>query len=161
MISCSHPSLQQSDRSWDLEAIIWAEESPCSAGLLLLHSAPLEHQRFFFFFSRVYWICPSPNTPTDFNYISLHSPQLEYKCRSSGKSYLKGLCQVVGLFVCSSFHLAVQVILFVLCTCRAAEGSRHKTQHPHGPLAFRLDLLLPSPLLTLDHWLYSLNLSCL
>lgn len=131
MISCSQPSSRQSDRGQDLEAIIWVEESLCSAGLLLLHIATPNTNTFFSSLLNLL----TPNTPTVFNYISpLPPPHLEYKCRSLSMPYCKGLCQVTGLFVCSSFQLATQVILWVSCSCQAAEGSCHKTRSaPYRP----------------------------
>lgn len=152
MISGFPYSSLQFDREHNLEVIIWAEESLCSA----TSHCYSEHNHFFW----VYWICWPP-TPQQFSItlapIPLH--HLEYKCRSLSVPYLMGLCQVSVLFVCSSFQLATQVILWLLCSCQAAEGSCHKAQSAsYCPLAFSLGLQFLSPLLTLDHWLYSLNL---
>lgn len=121
-----------------------------------------EHKHFLFFSfpPRSLLNLLTPYTPTVFNYICPNPPpHLEYKCRSLSMPYLGGLCQVTSLFVRSSFQPAAQVILRALSRCQAAEGSCYKPgQPPVSLLAFSSDLSLLSPLLSLDHWLYTLHL---
>lgn len=157
MISCSHLSSHQSDRGQNLKAIIRPGESLCSAGAIATPHWGVEH----FFPPSVLLNLLTPNTPTVFNYICPKlPPHLEYKCRSMSVPYLKSLCQVTRLFICSSFQLTAQVILWALFRCQAAEESCHKTRvcFLSARWPFSLDLLLLSPLLSLDHWLYSVHL---
>lgn len=92
-----------------------------------------------FFFSRSLL---TPNTITVFNYIILQ-PLPTWNTNA-------GL--ISRSFVCSSFHLGYSSL----------KKRWHKpAQAPGGPAAFSLRLVLPSPLLTLDHWLYSVTFPCM
>lgn len=71
MILCSCTSSHQSDRGQDLEAIIWAGESLCPAGLLLLHIAPQNTNTFFSLESIEF---TDPPTPQEFSITLSPSP---------------------------------------------------------------------------------------
>lgn len=152
MISCSHPSSHHSERGWDLEAIIWAEESLCSARLLLLHIATQNTNTFF----PVYWICWPP-TPQQFSITLAPTPlgiqmqELEQVLSQESLSSSRLIC----LLRFPSGHTG-----YSLGAMQLSGSWRKLSQNLVGPLAFSLDLLLLSPLLTLDHCLYSLNLPC-
>lgn len=133
MISCSYSSSHQTDRGQDGSYYLDRRIIILCRAVVSSHCYP-KHKHFFSPQSLLNLL--TPNTPTVFNYISPHTAiHLEYKCRSLNKPSLKSLCQVAGLFVYSSFHLATQVIRWLFCSCQAAEGVCHKTQSAHWPLA--------------------------
>lgn len=148
MISCSHPSSHQCDRGQNLEAIICAGEWLCSAGLLLLHLL-LGTQTVYWI-----WICWPP-TPQQFSITLAPSPLSTWNTNVGALSQGSlSSNRLICLWLFPTDHSGYSLAVMQLSGSWRKPSRKPASLLPaHWPLSRS-----PSPLLTVDHWLYSLNL---